>query len=52
MDIETGSRPDPIRVAIVGKKGTGSHHLTIKEVERLIHALVKAKGTVEAKRNL
>jgi len=52
VDIDTANRPDPIRVTIIGKKGTGSHHLTPREVERLAHALIKAKGTVDAKINL
>jgi hypothetical protein len=50
VDIDSDARPDPIRVTVIGKKGTGSHHLTTTEVERLAVALVKAKGTVEARK--
>jgi len=52
VDIDSGVRPDPIRVTIIGKKGTGSHHLTPTEVERLAMCLVKAKGMVESKKKL
>ena len=52
VDIDTGIRRDPIRVTIIGKKGTGSHHLTPTEVERLAMSLMKAKGAVDARNNL
>jgi hypothetical protein len=39
-------------VTIIGKKGTGSHHLTPTEVERLAMSLMKAKGAVDARNNL
>jgi hypothetical protein len=50
VDIDTANRPDPIRVTIIGKKGTGSHHLTPREVERMAHALIRAKGRVESQK--
>lgn len=49
VDIDSRKRPDPIRVTIVGKKGTGSHHLTPTEIERLAMSLIKAKGMVDAR---